>query len=337
LAAAGFLLMTSSILAATSVPGYHLVKKMEVGGDGGWDYLTVDNSAHRLYLSRSNRVIVVNTETGAVVSEIPNTAGVHGITLDPKLNRGFTSNGGDNTVSIFDLKTLKETGRVSVGNRPDAIIFDPVSNRVFTFNGGSHDSTAIDASSEKVVGTVELGGKPEFAVSDGKGTIFVNIEDKSEIVAFDPKTLSVKHHWSLSPGEGPSGLSMDRAHRRLFSVCENGMMVVMDADSGHVIATPAIGRGPDASAFDPKTGLAFSSNGQDGTLTLVHEVTPDNFDVAANVPTQTGARTMTLDPKTHAIYLVTARFAPPTAAESNAPRRRPSMIPGSFVVLVFGP
>jgi DNA-binding beta-propeller fold protein YncE len=297
----------------------------------------VDDSAHRLYLSRSNRVMVVNSETGAVAGEIANTAGVHGIALDPKLNRGFTSDGGDNTVTAFDLKTLKETGRVSVGNRPDAILFDPASNRVFTFNGGSHDATAIDASSEKVVGTVELGGRPEFAVSDGKGTIFVNIEDKSEIVAFDAKTLSVKNRWSLSPGEGPSGLSMDRAHRRLFSVCDNGMMVVMDADSGRVVATPAIGKGPDASAFDPKSGIAFSSNGQDGTLTLVHEATPDKFDVAANVPTQTGARTMALDPKTHQIYLVTAKFAPPSATEANTPRRRPSMIPGSFVVLVFGP
>jgi DNA-binding beta-propeller fold protein YncE len=233
-------------------------------------------------------------------------------------------------VAIFDLETLAETARTKVGQRPDAIIYDPSTDRVFTMNAGSKDATALDASTGSVAGTVPLGGKPEFAVADGKGMVYVNIEDKSEVVAFDAKELTVKSRWPLAPGKEPAGLAMDRAKRRLFSTCHNQKMVVLDADSGKVLGSPEIGKGTDACAFDPDTGLAFSSN-RDGTLTVVEEKPAGEFHVAANVKTQVGAKTMALDPKTHMIYLVTARFKPPAAGE-----KRPGIEPDSFVILVVG-
>ena len=238
-------------------------------------------------------------------------------------------------MTIFDLKSLKELGRPKVGDNPDAIVFDPASGRVFTMNGRSQDATAIDAATGRVVGTIPLGGKPEFVVSDGKGELFVNLEDKSEMLALDSKKMTVLHRWPLASGEEPSGLAFDAAHRRLFSVCSNEKMVILDANDGHVVATEAIGRGPDACAFDPKTRLAFSSNGQDGTLTVIHEDTPDRYSVVATVGTQVGARTMALDPKTGRIFLATAEFLPPPAG--TATRRRRAMVPGSFTVLVVGP
>lgn len=310
----------------TAAPGYHVVKKIELGGDGGWDYLTFDPEAGRLYIARANRVMVVDAAEGKLVGEIPNTPGCHGVALAPKHGHGFVSNGGDATVTVFDLKTLRETARVKVGRRPDAILYDPATDRVFTFNAGSSDATAIDAATDQAVGTVGLGGKPEFAVADGKGRVYVNIEDKNEVVAFDAKNLSVEHRWPLAPGKRPSGLAMDRAKRRLFTTCGSGVMVVLDADSGKVLATPAIGQGTDACAFDPETGLAFSSN-RDGTLTVVREDGSGGYAVAESVPTQAGARTMALDPKTHTLYLVTAK---PKAGQQRA------IEPGSFVVLVVG-
>jgi YVTN family beta-propeller protein len=330
------LVLSCTALPAQDTPKYHEIKRIPVGGDGGWDYLTVDSRAHRLYISRGNRVVIVDLEKGAVAGEIPNTPGVHGIAIAPALHKGFTSNGGDNTVTIFDTITMKETDKVKVGGRPDAIIFDPTSNRVFTFNAGTSDTTAIDATDGKVAGTIPLGGKPEFAVSDGKGIVFVNIEDKNEIIGFDAKALTVKNHWPIGPGEGASGLSMDRAHRRLFAVCGNEKMVVMDADTGKVIATPTIGKGPDACVFDRTNALAISSNGQDGTLTLVKEEAPDKFTVVATVPTQASARTMALDPRTHIIYLAAAKFLPQAAAPAGQ-RRRPSLEPNSFVIIAVGP
>lgn len=321
-------------IACAAPPTYHVQKSISVGGDGGWDYLTADRASHRLYISRGTHVVVVDLEQEKVVGDIPNTPGVHGIALAPRLGRGFTSNGRENTVTVFDVKTLKEISRIKVGSNPDCILYDRPSNRVFTFNGGGGDATAIDAAEGKVVGTVALGGRPEFAVSDGKGEVFVNIEDKSEIVGFDAKTLAVKSRWSISPGDGPSGLAMDRQHRRLFSVCGNGMMVVVNADTGKVVATPAIGKGPDAAAYDPSSGNAFSSNGEDGTLTVIHETSPDQFEAAGTIPTKAGARTMALDPSTHNILLVTAK---PLAAQAGAQGRRRNYEPGSFVVLVVAP
>src|SRR6202035_4353470 len=257
---------------------------------------------------------------GKTVGDIPDTPGVHGIALAPELGRGFTSNGREGTVSIFDIKTLATSSKVKVGDNPDAILYDPATKRVFTFNGRSQDSTAIDATSGKVLGTIKLDGKPEFAASDAKGEIFVNIEDKSELTAIDPNTLEVKAKRPLAPCTEPSGLSIDRKNRRLFVGCDNKMMAVVDADSGKVLATPAIGEGVYATAFDPETKLAFAScGGGDGVLTVVKGESPDKFSVAENVPTQAGARTMALDSKTHNVYLVTAKFGPPPAPTADNP------------------
>jgi DNA-binding beta-propeller fold protein YncE len=309
-----------------STPGYHVIKKIPLGGEGGWDYLTLDGQSRRLYIARADRVVVMDVDTGAKIGEVANTPGVHGVALVRKRNRGFSSNGGEASVTVFDLKTLGEVARIKVGNRPDAIIYDPASGRVFTFNAGSRDATAIDAAMEKVVGTIPLDGKPEFAVADGKGHIYVNLEDKSEVLELDARELSVLHRWPLEPGKEPAGLAMDRTGRRLFSTCHNEKMVILDADSGHVLATAPIGKGTDACVFDRDTRLAFSSNG-DGTLTVVHEVGTGKFEVAETVQTQAGARTMALDPKTHNIFLATAKAKP---------GQRRSYEPGSFVILVVG-
>lgn len=315
--------------------GYHLARKTVLGGEGGWDCLTVDSKARRVYISRGTHVMVVDADTSAVIGDIPNTNGVHAIVVVTELGKGFTSNGRDNSVTVFDLKTLKPVATVPVGKNPDLIIYDPVSKRVFTFNGASHDTTAIDSKTNAVVGTVSLGGKPEVAVSDEKGHVYVNIEDKSEIVQFDPLKLTVINRWSIAPGEEPSGLAIDRKHRRLFSVCGNKMMAIVNADNGKVITTLAIGAGPDGAEFDPETRLAFSSNG-DGTLTVVHEDALDKFTVVENVPTQARARTMAIDYKTHQLYLVSAEFGPVPAATETQPRPRAPMVPGTFTLLVFG-
>jgi len=279
--------------------------------------------------------MVLDADSGKSVGDIPDTPGVHGIALAPELGKGFTSNGREGTVSVFDIKTLVPTGKVKVGDNPDAILYDPATQRVFTFNGRSQDSTAIDAASGKVLGTIKLDGKPEFAASDARGQIFVNIEDKSELVAIDPDKLEVKAKWPLAPCEEPTGLSMDRKNRRLFVGCHNKMMAVVDADSGKVLATPAIGEGVDATAFDPETGLAFASCGE-GVLTVVKEESPDKFTVAENVPTKRGARTLALDAKTHNVFVVTADFGPPPEPTADNPQPRPAMLPDSFVVLVVG-
>ena len=322
---------------AAAGPGYHVVKTYKVGGDGGWDYLTADASARRLYISRGTHVVVLDLDSGKTVGDIPDTPGVHGIALAPELGRGFTSNGREGTVTIFDIKTLAPIGsKVKVGENPDAILYDPATKRVFTFNGRSQDSTAIDATNGNVLGTIKLDGKPEFAASDAKGEIFVNIEDKSELVAIDPNKLEVKSKWPLAPCTEPSGLSIDRKNRRLFVGCDNKMMAVVDADSGKVLATPAIGEGVDATTFDEETGLAFASCGQDAVLTVVKEEAPDKFTVAENVPTKKGARTLALDSQTHNVFVVTADFGPRPAPTADNPRARPPMIPDSFVVLVVG-
>ena len=322
----------------TAAPKYHPVGKIALGGEGGWDYLTMDSAAHRLYVTRGTHVMVIDTAKNTVVGDIPNTPGVHGVALAPKLNKGFTSNGRENTVTVFDLKTLKELARIPVGKNPDAILYDPATNRVFTFNGASGDVTALDANTGKVVGTIPVGGKPEFCATDEKGMIYCNVEDTSKIAAIDARSLTVKHQWPIAPGEEASGLAFDKAHRRLFAVCGNQKMAIVDADSGKVVATPAIGSGPDACAFDPAMGFAISSNGEDGTMTVVHEDSPNAFKVAGTVTTQRGARTMTLDPVTHRLYLITASFkAIPAGAAPSNPRQRPQMEPNSAVILVYGP
>ena len=326
-------LSLAAVALAAAGPGYHVATTYKVGGEGGWDYLTMDSDARRLYISRATHVIVLDADSGKSVGDIADTPGVHGIALAPELGKGFISNGREGTVSVFDIKTLATSNKVKVGENPDAILYDPATKRVFTFNGRSQDSTAIDAASGKVLGTIKLDGKPEFAASDAKGEIFVNIEDKSELVAIDPNKLEVKSKWPLAPCTEPSGLSMDRKNRRLFVGCDNKMMAVVDADSGKVLATPTIGEGVDATAFDAETGLAFASCGE-GVLTVVKEESPDKFSVAESVPTKRGARTLALDSKTHNVFVVTADFGPPPAPTADNPHPRRSIVPDTFVVLV---
>jgi DNA-binding beta-propeller fold protein YncE len=336
LISAGFVNESQALrTVAPAAPGYHLLKKIEVGGEGGWDYLSVDSAGRRLYVSRSTRVMVFDVDTGKSVGEIPDTPGVHGIAIADDLGRGFTSNGRDGSVTIFELKTLKQISKVKVGTNPDCILYDPATHRVFAFNRGSSDASAIDAKTGEVAGLIPLGGHPEFATADGKGMVFVNLDNKSEVVAIDSRKLVATAHWPVAPGEDPSGMAIDRKHNRLFSVCGNKKMTVMDAGSGKVVADLAIGAGTDAAAFDPETNLAFSSNGE-GTLTVVHQDSADKYTVVENVPTQRGARTMALDPKTHNIFLATAQYGPPPAATTEQPRPRPPMVPNSFVILVFG-
>jgi DNA-binding beta-propeller fold protein YncE len=314
--------------AQAGTSGYRVTRTIPVGGDEGWDYVTVDSAARRVYVSHGSHVVVLDAVSGAVVGDIPDTQGVHGIAIATDLGRGFTSNGRANAVTIFDLKTLKTIGTVKTGTNPDAIIYDPGTKRVFAMNGRSKDATAINAADGTVAGTLALGGKPEFAVVDGKGSIFVNIEDTAEVVQFDPQKLAVIHRWHIAPCEEPSGLAMDLKTRRLFAGCGNKMLAVVNADTGEVIATPAIGDGVDANAFDPETNNIFSSNGE-GTLSVIHEDSPDKFTVAENVPTKKSARTMGFDNKTHNIFLPGADFDAPAAGE-----RRGKTKPGSFVVLV---
>jgi DNA-binding beta-propeller fold protein YncE len=315
--------------------GYSLLKTIKLDGEGGWDYITFDSETRHLYISRATKVAVLDVDSEKVVGEIPNTQGVHGIALAMDLEKGFISDGRANDITIFDMKTLKTLGTVAAGTNPDAIVYDAGTKRVFTMNGRSKDSTAIDAVAGKVLSTIVLPGKPEFAVSGGRGGIFVNIEDKSEMVRIDAEKLTVTNTWPLAPCESPSGLAMDRVQRRLFSGCENKLMAVMDADSGKLIASLPIGEGVDATAFDPGTGYAFASNGQSATLTVVHEDSPSNFTVVEDIATRRGARTMSLDRETHQIFLVTADFGPPPAATADNPHPRPAILPGSFVVLVY--
>jgi DNA-binding beta-propeller fold protein YncE len=261
---------------------------------------------------------------------------VHGIALDEKSGRGFTSNGRESTVTIFDLKTLKTISKVkTTGENPDAIIFDGASGRVFTFNGRSSNATAINAASGKVEGTIPLDGKPEFAAVDGKGNVFVNIEDKSELTLIDSNALKVKSVWKLAPCESPSGLAIDGEHEVLFAGCDNKMMAMVDGNSGKVLAHLPIGEGVDATRYDPGTNLAFASCGE-GVLTVLREESAAKFSVAENVKTERGARTMALDPKTHNVYLVTAKFGPRPAPTAENPHPRPAIEPGSFVLLVYG-
>jgi YVTN family beta-propeller protein len=321
------LLLSSTVAAAT---GYHVIKEIKIGGEGSWDYLTVDSAARRLYVSHATHTVVVDVDAGKVVGDIPNTLGVHGIAIAPELNRGFTSNGRANSVTIFDLKTLKPIGEaVKTGDNPDSIRYEPVSRRVLTFNGRSNNSTVIDAKTGSVAATIPLGGKPEFSVADGRGTVYVNIEDTNEVVAIDAAKAAVNKRYSIKPCDGPSGLAIDTKSRRLFSVCSNRMMIVSDPDAGKVLATPAIGAGSDGVVFDPGTGYAISSNG-DGTLTIVQQ-TGGKYLVVENIATEKGARTIALDEKTHKVYLPVAKAAPPQPGQ-----RGTSYLPDSFRVMVVG-
>jgi DNA-binding beta-propeller fold protein YncE len=317
---------------------YHIIRRVVLGGSGGWDYLKVDSLARRLYISRRDHVLVLNADTYRQVGEIPNTQGVHCIDIAPRLGRGFVSDGEASAVTFFNRRTLKMIQVVkTTGQGPDALAYDPASERVFTFNGRSGNSTAFDAKSGTVLGTIDLGGRPEFAVSDGRGMIFNNLEDKSEELAINARTLKIESRWPLAPCEHPSGLAIDRENRRLFVGCHNQMMAILNADTGKVITTVAIGPGVDANRYDPGTHLAFSTNGGNGTLTVVREVTPDQFTVVQNADTQRGARTMGLDLKTHRIFTVTAKFGSMPPRVTGQRFRRPPIVPGTFTLLVLGP
>lgn len=319
-----------------SVP-FAIVHRYAVGGEGGWDLLSFDAKHHRLFISRSSHVQVIDTDSGKVAGDIPDTDGVHGIALADDLGVGFTSNGKSNSVTAFDLETLKviETIKIS-GVNPDVILYEPKSKHIFSFNGRSTNVTVIDAIARKEITTISLPGKPELAVSNAAGNVFVNIEDKNEIVVLDGESGKVLKSFPLGGGLGPTGLAIDRKHNRLFSVCDNNKMVILDSDTGKVIAEVAIGSSPDSAGFDPDLGIAFSSNGG-GTLTLVKEEDPDHFSVLQNVATKKGARTMAYDPDNHRTYLVTASFGETPPATKEQPRPRPPVIKDSFEVLVAAP
>ena len=329
------LLTTISVRSAdTAASGpYHFLKEIPVGGEGGWDYLSIDEGARRLYVSHATKVMVIDIDKGEVAGEIADTPGVHGIALAPELNRAFVSNGREAKASVVDTKTLKTVMKVATGENPDAILFEPGQKEVYTFNGRSRNATVFEAESGKVVATIALSGKPEFAQADPKvNRVYCNIENKSEVAAIDTKTHQVVNTWPIAPGEEASGMAFDAANHRLFLGCGNKKMVMMDSTNGKVVATVTIGDGVDANAFDPGTQFAFSSNG-DGTVTIAHEDSPDKLTVVQNLATEKGARTMTLDPKTHNIYLASAKYEP---LPEGAGRQRPKMIPGSFKILVYG-
>ncbi|MGD0929324.1 MAG: YncE family protein [Candidatus Korobacteraceae bacterium] len=324
-------------LVLTAVPAsaqkqFKVSERVKLGGEGGWDYLTYDQDGQRLFITRGSHVMVVDTKTLKVAGDIPDLSGIHGVALAPELNRGFVSNGGDDTVTIFDLKTLNKLNSVKVGTRPDAILYDPFSKRLFTFNARSQDSTVIDAAGAKVVGTVPLGGKPEFPASDGKGKLYVNIEDKGQIAEIDVTKLTVLKTWSIAPCEEPSALAFDVKNHRLFAGCGNKMMSVVDSDSGRVVTTVPIGEGVDAGRFNPNTQQVFMSCGE-GVLTVIHEDSPDKYTVSQNLTTFSGARTMALDKEGNVVYLVTAQ----REDKPVAPGQRPAMVPGSLELIVVKP
>lgn len=330
-------LMTVVLAVATvfAGEGYKVIKKIKIGGTGGWDYVTIDSANRRLYASHGTLVEVVDPDAGKVVGQITQLHGVHGIALAPELNKGFISNGQSNSVTVFDLKTLAKTGEPATGQNPDSICYEPKTRRIFTFNGRSNDSTAIDAKTNEIVQTFPVGQKPEFCVVDGAGKLYVNLEDTSEIVEIDAAKPGVTRHASLAPCEGPSGLSIDVKNKKLFPVCANKMMAVVDIPTLKVIATPVIGPGTDGGGFDPGTGLAFSANGGDATLTIVKLVN-GKYTAVDNVPTERGARTMAVDLKTHNVYLPAAEYGPAPAPKAGQKKGRPPVLPDSFHILVAG-
>jgi len=327
--------LASSMLAhaAASDPSMEVVQRWKLGGAGGWDYLTLDSATHRLFISRATRVDVLDTQSGRVLGTVADTQGVHGIALAPDLHRGFTSNGRGDSITVFDLDSLKTIREVKIpAHNPDAILYEPSGKHVFTFNGKSKDVTVLDASTLAVVATIPVPDKPEFAVDDHAGQIFVNIEtEPGQMVVIDSRKLAVKATWPLAGCDSPSGLTMDRMNRRLFSVCDDKVMAVTNADNGFSVARVPIGEGPDAAAFDERRRLVMSSNGE-GNLTLVREESPDHYRVVNTVETQRGARTMALDPVSGKVYLVTADYTSAPAPTSEQPR--PTPVPDTFTVLV---
>ena len=336
----GFLAVTTATMVTAPIhsaqKAYHLLKEIPVGGDGGWDYLTVDPDGQRLYVSHATKIVVIDLDKDAVVGEIADTPGVHGIAIAHDLGKGFSSNGRENKSSMVDLKTLKTLSKVDTGENPDGMLYVPGPQEVYMFNGRGKSATVIDGKSGKVVATIELAGKPEFAAADPKaGRLYNNLEDKSEVVAIDTKEHKVVNRWPIAPGEEASGMAIDVAHHRLFLGCGNKLRVMMDSANGKVVGSVPIGDRVDANAFDPETGLAFASCG-DGTVTIAHEDSPDKLTVVQTLKTERGAKTMALDPKTHKIYLASAKYEPMTDQPAGGARQRPKMIAGSFKLMVYG-
>ncbi len=327
------LLLATFLGAVSPEGGYKIIKKFPIPGDGGWDYVSVDPQNRRLYVSHGNEVNVLNVDTGEVVGKIPDTKGVHGIAIAPEAGRGFTTNGGSDSATMFDLKTLKVLGEVKTGKKPDAYVYDPATKRVFTFNGDGKSATAIEAATGQVAGSVELGGAPEAGAADGKGNVFVNLEAEAEVVKFDSRKLTVSAHWPLAPCKTAVGMAIDRKNNRLFVGCRSKIMAVVDASNGKVITTLPIGSGVDGTVFDPSSGNIFNSNGE-GTVTVIHQDSPDKYSVVETVQTQPGAKTIALDPKTHQLYLSVAEFKQEAAAGGGRAKR--VITPGSFQVLVLG-
>lgn len=325
-----FAAVLSSVAVAADPPaGYKLQMTIHVKGDGGWDYLTVDPAARRVYVSHATVVEVLDADTGDVKGQIPDTAGVHGIAVAADLGRGFTSNGRADTVTAFDLKTLKPLATIKTGRNPDGILYDPATKRVFAFNGNGKSATVIDAADDKVVGTIELGGKPEGTTTDGAGHVFVNLEDTAEVLRLDARDLKVLDRWSVAPARLPVSLAIDPATDRLFVGCRSKVLLVLDAKTGKSVAELPIGDRVDAGAFDPTTKLVFCSCG-DGTVSVVRQEGPDKYAALGPIETKPGSKTMALDPKTHRLFLPAAEFKP--AAKGT----RPAMVPGTFAVMVFG-
>jgi YVTN family beta-propeller protein len=326
-------------MLATAAPAhggsYHLNRTIKPGGDGSWDYLIADSAARRLYVSHSSAVVVLDMDTGETIGTINDLDGVHGVAIVPETGRGYATNGRTDSVAVFDLQTLQITGQVAAGKNPDAIIYEPDSGQVFVFNHSGGDITVIDTVDGTVSATISVGGELEYAVSDGRGSIFVNVEDQSEIARIDIRTHAVVSRWPLAPCEEPTGIAMDRITHRLFSSCGNAMLIVLDADDGHVVSQVPIGQGSDGTRFDPVTRLIFTSNGE-GSLSVIHEAGADEYQRIAEVPTRRGARTLEIDLTTHRIYTATAEFGPAPAAK-NGERQRPPILPDSFVVLEYAP
>lgn len=325
-------IVSSNPALSAQAPGYHVINTFALGGEGSWDYLAYDAVGHRLFIARQNRTMVVDPVTGTLLGEVPGIAGAHGTAFAYASGRGFATSGNDSSVMMFDLKTLKVLGRIPAAVDADAILFDPATKHLFTMNGDAHSSSVIDPASGTNIGTVSLGGKPEFGVSAGDGKLYANITDNGEVVEIDAAAMKVTRRWPVAPCASSTGLSIDVAHHRLFSVCRNSYLAVSDFVAGRLVTTLRIGAGVDASAFDPVTQLVFASNG-DGTLSVVHEDTPDSYTVVETVPTGAGAKTMALDPATHRVYLGTAAFGAIDSASGG--RRRPPMVPGSFKLLVL--
>ena len=327
------LLATAQTLAQSSSV-YRITHTYTLGGDGGWDYVIPDPPRHRLFIGRQNRVMVVDENDGKLLGEVTGINGAHGVALVDRTGHGFATSGNDGSVVMFDLNTFKVLGRVPAAEDADAVIYDPVSNLVFTFNGDAHSSTVINPREGKLVTNIQLGGKPEYGLSAGDGKVYANITDNSEVVEIDTKKLSVTRRWSTAPAKQPVAMAVDLKNHRLFSGCRSGVMAVSDYKSGKVVATVPIGAGVDGAAFDPDTRDAFAANA-DGTLTVIHQDGPDKYHVVENIQTALGARNMGLDPTTHRLYVVSARFGPaPAEATAANPRRRPPAIPGSFMMMV---